>query len=256
MPSTRFRPSVLALIAGVALVLGGCGSDSSDTAASASVIADSTIVESTIVPDDPTTAVPDSSADSSAATSTATTTAATMVEGPDLAAPIPLTANSVGDVKLGDEAEVALARLVELFGPPASDSGWGEQQSPCDNMGSRSRFVSWNTFSAFLATGPTEYIDRPGDHLSAYYVFDTGFADGPGPDPARFTLSDGAAALGRTISDLQAWNPSVQRFLSEIEGPIWTTGGGPNQLSGALASDSDGEPERSGTVRGGLFCID
>ena len=112
------------------------------------------------------------------------------------------------------------------------------------------------TFEAFFATGPTELVKKPGDHLSAYYLLDASFEDGSGPSADRFTLSDGRPALRRTIAELQAWNPSVERFNSEIEGPIWTTGGSADQLSGAISTDSDAEPERSTTVRAGLFCID
>ncbi len=245
----RLRPTV-AVVAVLTLAVGACSSDADTTAAPETTSAVS--ADTTIAPTDTAAAQTAPPSEDTTATRAAETSAA----DPLPSSPVVLTATAIGDIALGADAESALSALIALFGPPASDTGWGPQQSPCDNMGSRSRSVSWNTFLAVFATGPTEYVSEPGDHLSAYLLLDASFDDGPGPSQDRFRLTDGTPAVRRSLEELQAWNPSVQRFNSEIEGPIWTTGPGAGQLAGALSAESDGDPERSSTIRAGLFCID
>ena len=272
-PRRRFDAPGLCVAASVAvaLSLSACGRNApADTSAAAAdtspaiaaVASDTSAVsagvDTTAVGESPPVDNNAAASDAAGAETTAAGATASVVRvAPDVpTTPIVLTATAVGEVHLGDDAETALAGLVSLLGPPASDSGWLPGDTLCSDMGSRKRDVSWNTFEAFFATGPTELVKKPGDHLSAYYLLDASFEDGPGPSADRFTLSDGRPALRRTIAELQAWNPSVERFNSEIEGPIWTTGGSSEQLSGAISTDSDAEPERSTTVRAGLFCID
>ncbi len=245
-------PTVAVTVA-LALAMVACSSAADTTAAPETPAAPA---ETTIAPVDATPAEtappPTSTTTGNPAGAPAVTTAAAQAS----TSPVVLTATAVGDIALGADAESALAGLTALFGPPVFDTGWGPQESPCDNMGSRSRSASWNTFQAFFATGPTEYMTKPGDHLSAYQLLDAGLDAENGPAQDRFRLSDGSPALHRTLEELQAWNPSLQRFNSEIEGPIWTTGQGADQLSGSLSVDKEGEPERSSTIRAGLFCID
>lgn len=229
----------------LALVLGACADDAIDTAAPAT----SPTAESTVAAD--TTAAADTTptADTTAALDTAPAEA--------LDAPIALTGTSAADVKLGDDADAAIGTFTQLFGAPATDSGWVPQQSPCEGMGTRSRTVSWGTFHAFFATGPTS--DHPGadDHLQAFQVVSSALADSPdGPPVERFVLSDGKAVLGRTVAQLQAWDPSAERFDSEIEGPVWSAGTPPNQLSGSLGAENEGGEEHVVTARAGTFCID
>ncbi len=239
----------VAVAAALAFGVGACSSSDSDTTVATettAVSADTTIAPADSVPVE-TTPLP---------ASTTTSAPDTAAAAPSPASPVVLTAKAVGDVPLGADAETALSGLTALFGPPLFDTGWGPQESPCDNMGSRSRSVSWNTFQAFFATGPTEYDTKTGDHLSAYLLLDASMDAGNGPALNRFRLSDGTPALRRTLEELQAWDASVERFNSEIEGPVWTTGAGADQLSGSLSADKEGEPERSSSIRAGLFCID
>ncbi len=248
-PTRRPLLPTIALVAALVCGLGACSSSDADATAASETSA--TPAETTIAPADSTT-VETTTIPASTTTSAADTAAA----APSPATAVVLTATAVGDVPLGADAESTLSGLIALFGPPLFDTGWGPQQSPCDNMGSRSRSVSWNTFQAFFATGPTEYQTKTGDHLSAYLLFDASMDAGNGPAQDRFRLSDGSPALRRTLEELQAWDPSVERFNSEIEGPVWTTGSGADQLSGSLSAEKEGEPERSSSIRAGLFCID
>ena len=244
----RLLPTVV-VTAALALAMAACSSAADTTAAPETTAAPTETTIAPVVSEPTETAPPQKSTITGAPVdTTATAQASTSAVG--------LTATAVANIALGADAESALAGLTALFGPPVFDTGWGPQESPCDNMGSRSRSVSWNTFQAFFATGPTEYVTKPGDHLSAYQLFDASLDAGNGPAQDRFRLSDGSPALRRTLAELQAWDPTVQRFNSEIEGPIWTTGPGADQLSGSLSADKEGEPERSSTVRAGLFCID
>jgi hypothetical protein len=170
--------------------------------------------------------------------------------------PILIGPGGIADVRIGDDVDPTIKRLTELLGPPTSDSGWGPQQSPCENMGTRERSVSWNTFTVFFATGPTENVKNAGDHMSAYLLFEGDGEDGASADPKRFVLSDQKPVLGRTLADLKVLSPKAQRFDSEIEGPVWLLGDGPNDLSGGLSTDAADGVERTTTARAGLFCID
>jgi hypothetical protein len=231
------RPTrtLLGIVSCVVLLLGACSSDSESTPVTEATlfetIPETIAFETTIAPD--TTAIPSN----------------------QTVLPIVLRPNGVSDLSFGDDADTVVAQLTELLGPPIDDSGWQEQQAPCDNMGSRSRSVTWETFNAFFATGPTEMITEVTDHFSAYLVVISEVA-GEGLDTARFVLDDGAPALGRTIEELQTWKATATRFESEIEGPVWVTAENePNQISGSLITGEDGA-ERTASARAGLFCID
>ena len=222
----RFR--CFALVVGLALFGASCTDDSPDAAAPK--------VTPTTIP----------------APTQPSTTVIPVLQGPT----VELTGNSVGGITLGTDAETAIAAMTKLFGPPVADSGWGPQEAPCDNMGTRSRSVSWNSFLAFLATGPTELVKKPGDHLSAYLLVGGGTEDIGGPAGERFVVSDGKPILGRTLAEVQKWAPKAEKFNSEIEGPAWVENARDTGMSGSLSTAAGDSVERTSTARAGLFCID
>jgi hypothetical protein len=231
--------------------LAGCSSDGVDATKATEVAASVAATDAALASDAAITEV--AATDASVV---AETTLPSPITGSVSTVPIVITGEGIADVRLGDDVDPTIKRLTELLGPPASDTGWGPQQSPCENMGSRERSVSWNTFILFFATGPTENVKKAGDHLSAYLLFEGDGDDGASADPKRFVLSDQKPVLGRTLADLNVLSPKAQRFDSEIEGPVWVLGDGPNDLSGGLSADAADGVERTASARAGLFCID
>jgi hypothetical protein len=176
---------------------------------------------------------------------TASATTAPTATRPSITDPVPASAQGLGDIRLGDDAQDALAQLVELFGPPVEDSGWGPNQSPCENVGSRSRAVQWDGATALFATGPTETVADARDHFSAFLVYRES------PIALRVTV-EGVQILGRSVTDLQGDIVGISQFVSEIEGPLWVAGtDAQTPLNGNV--DENGQIS---SVRAGLLCID
>jgi hypothetical protein len=180
----------------------------------------------------------------SPATKPKATTPPSVLNAP-VADPVVVSAEGIGDVRLGDDAQDALAQLFELLGDPAQDSGWGPNQSPCETLGTRSRAVEWAGATALFATGPTETVPDARDHLSAFLIYQDS------PLASRLTI-DGVAVMGRSVAALQGDIVGLSAFNSEIEGPLWViNSAGAVGLTGNL--DVDGNIS---SVRAGLLCID
>lgn len=171
----------------------------------------------------------------------------------DLAGPLIMTAEGIGPFRLGMKATGVIDEMTKMFGRPTEDTGWAQQESPCEGMGSRSRYVSWGRVALAFADGPTAYVTSAGEHLSSYNVFDD-------PDPIapaeRFVLDDGRPALGRSASEMTAWDKNVTFTVSEIEGPIWSLGNGKGQLGGSMDTPAGAKAARVVSVRAGLICVD
>ena len=164
-----------------------------------------------------------------------------------------MTADGIGPFKLGMKAQGVIDAMTKIFGQPTDDTDWAEQQSPCEGMGSRSRYVTWGRVALSFADGPTETVKATGEHLSSYFVFDD-------PDPIapadRFVLDDAQPALGRTANEMTAWKKSVKFTDSEIEGPVWSVGSDRTQMSGSMDTPPGTRSARVVSVRAGLICVD
>jgi hypothetical protein len=172
----------------------------------------------------------------------------------DVDGPLELTARAIGPFSLGAPAGDVIVSMTKLFGPPLEDTGWSSETGPCEGVGSKTRYVTWGRVSLSFADGPTIFVRKKGEHLSSYFVSDD-------PDPVtpaeRFVLDDEQPALGRSANEMTTWNPKVTFPNSEIEGPLWSVGSGPDQLSGEFAPPDDGTgASRTRSVRAGVFCID
>ena len=240
---SRVFPALLLVTA----VLAGCSSNSSDTTASS---ADTTTASETLPADSSATEVDAPAADPPAVTSLIDVGPLTPEETDG---PLAVTANGIGPFTFGMKADGVIQAMTTIFGKPTEDTGWGEQQAPCEGMGSRSRYVSWGRVALVFADGPTEYVKAEGEHLSSYVVFDD-------PDPIaaaeRFVLDDGQPVLGRSANEMTAWKAGVKFLNSEIEGPIWSLGQGRSQLSGSMATPEGAVADRTVSVRAGLVCVD
>ena len=258
MNGTRtWRTALVGVALALTFFLSACGSSSpkpSDDSATTSPTENST----TRPPD---TAVgPDTQAPSTETASSSTPVAATEklievlpLQPEDIAGPLVMTADGIGPFKLGMKAQGVIDAMTKIFGQPTDDTAWAEQQSPCEGMGSRSRYVTWGRVALSFADGPTETVKAMGEHLSSYFVFDD-------PDPIapaeRFVLDDGQPALGRTANEMTAWNKNVKFTDSEIEGPVWSVGSERTQMSGSMDTPPGTRSARVVSVRAGLICVD
>jgi hypothetical protein len=266
-PFSRPARHVAVVVAVAAFALGACASaeepvvlidsipasialDSSVPAVPAATDAPA-VTDGSGEPSTPETA-PASGADSTAAAA-ASTVAAGQTDGPSevsppasgATGPLDASIDGLGEARFGDDAQDVIGYFAEQFGPPTDDTGWRANESPCDQMGTRQRRLSWNDAALIiLSTGPTEMVQRGTDHFSAFVIY----SSFPGAD--RITVN-GVTVLGRSVADLQAEIPGVTSFDSEIEGPMWAVGS--DAIGGVAGSASEGV---TGSVRAGLFCID
>ncbi len=237
-----------------AAILAGCTSNSSSetTAPSADTTAADTDAADTDASDTTVVAVSEADTGTEAPAITSLIDAGPLTPE-EIDGPLVVTANGIGPFTFGMKADGVIKAMTEIFGKPTEDTGWGEQQAPCEEMGSRSRYVSWGRVALVFADGPTAYVKAAGEHLSSYVVFDD-------PDPIaaaeRFVLDDGQPVLGRSANEMTTWNARVKFLNSEIEGPIWSLGQGRDQLSGSMATPEGATADRTVSVRAGLVCID
>ena len=260
MNGTRNRRTALVGLAlALTLFLGACGSSSPKPSGDSATTLP-TENSATTPPD--TAAGADTQAPSTETASTATSTPVAATETlievlplqpEDIAGPLVMTADGIGPFKLGMKAQGVIDAMTKIFGQPTDDTDWAQQQSPCEGMGSRSRYVTWGRVALSFVDGPTETVKATGEHLSSYFVFDD-------PDPIapaeRFVLDDGQPALGRTANEMTAWNKNVKFTDSEIEGPVWSVGSDRTQLSGSMDTPPGTRSARVVSVRAGLICID
>ena len=258
MNGTRTRRTALVGVAlALTFFLSACGSRSpkpSDDSATTLPTQNS----STAPPDTAAGANTQAPSTETASTSTPVAATETLIEVPplqteDIAGPLVMTADGIGPFKLGMKAQGVIDAMTKIFGQPTDDTDWAQQQSPCEGMGSRSRYVTWGRVALSFADGPTETVKATGEHLSSYFVFDD-------PDPIapaeRFVLDDGQPALGRTANEMTAWNKNVKFTDSEIEGPVWSVGSDQTQMSGSMDTPPGTRSARVVSVRAGLICVD
>ena len=232
----------IALCAGATF---GCTSDSSSTAgetapgaAKAESSAEPPIgnaAESTVAGDD--------ESDSSTSASDVVTDAG----GNDQPAgepPFVLQGNGVDDIRFGNDLETVRTMLKARHGEPDDDSGWLEQQAPCEGLGSMARMLTWGNLVLAFSNGPTEYGPVDSEHLIAYYSADE-------PDPAGAVGPDNLPLLDQTVASLRARFPGATFTMNEIAGPEYQL---PGNLQGSLSGLADSDTSQ--TFRVGLICID
>jgi hypothetical protein len=171
-----------------------------------------------------------------------TLAAPTTIAGPTIEA----SASGLGSAGFGDDAQETLAYFTEQFGAPGTDTGWGPNQSPCEDMGSRQRVVTWDSgVTIVLTTGPTLKVDNPSDHFSAYFVNEP-FSK------SQVVTINGVSVLGQSIESIQSQIAGISTLNSEIEGPVFVVNSdGNTDLSGTVGEDGIVQ-----SVRAGLICID
>ena len=167
--------------------------------------------------------------------------------GPDQQAgraPFTLKGTGVDEVKFGDDLNAVKETLVALHGAPDTDSGWLDQQAPCEGMGTKYRTLTWGDLSLEFSNGPTEFGPANSEHLMAYYSEDE-------PSGLGEVAADGLPLLDQTVAQLKARFPKATFAMNEIAGPEYTL---PGDISGSITGLANTDTVQ--TFRAGVICID
>ncbi len=247
-----FATTAVVLLASVA-ALSGCSSDKQADTTSVESVADSSADTSaeTVADTEAADTVVDSAAAEStqAATDTSLTPDTTVpsAAGSDQEAgkaPFTLKGTGVDDVKFGDDLNAVKETLVAKHGEPDADSGWLEQQAPCEGMGTKYRTLTWGDLSLEFSNGPTEFGPANSEHLMAYYSADE-------PNGVGEVAVDGLPLLDQTIAQLKARFPEATFAMNEIAGPEYHL---PGDINGSVTGLTDSDTVQ--TFRAGIICID
>lgn len=188
-------PFVVLVTAVVAMGLaGGCGDDTADTTAISTTTTRSTAPTSTA---SITTTTSETTTTSSSTPSPTTTYRSTIDD-------VVLSADGLGVVDFGDEAEAVLAVLVETLGRPDFDTGWADPSIEANEPlwpgcpGTAARIVTWDDVMGVVFTD----WDQTSDNLRV--TVGTPYLAGAGlwPD-SPITTPDGARS-GDTVGRLRA----------------------------------------------------
>lgn len=164
--------------------------------------------------------------------------------------------DGIGALRFGDGDEAVVASLTALLGAPSSDTGWQPNPSPCDEADTQARSVQYGDLYVEFVDVDDEF--GTGRHWRSYVLF------GPEGDSApmgEFATADGVE-LGMTLADAQTIDPTIEAFDSEIQGRVWSAGGGgaePSAERGHVVGGTlldDGQNERIGSISAGLICVD
>ena len=238
-----FTTTAAALVLSATL-LTGCSSDSPSETTAIETRADTSSVD---------TAASGTESDSAAAETVAGPTTVVVdpttaiAAGPDPEAgkaPFVLNGKGVDDVKFGDDLNAVKETLVAKHGEPDQDSGWNDQQSPCEGLGTKVRSLVWGDLSLEFSNGPTEYGPANSEHLIAYFSADD--VNGSG-----VVAPDGQPLIDQTIAQLKARFPKATFTMNEIAGPEYRL---PGDILGSVRGLADTDTVQ--TFRAGLICID
>ena len=235
--------------------LSACSSDKAADTTSADAV-----VESTVVAEIPATdaAAIDTAASTDVADAGGTETVAPSdigasdstisgAAGPDQeagAAPFRLNGDGVDDVKFGDDINAVKETLIAKHGEPNADSGWLDQQAPCEGMGTKYRTLTWGDLSLEFSNGPTEFGPANSEHFMAYFSEDE-------PNGVGEVASDGLPLLDQTVAQIKARFPDATFQMNEIAGPEYSL---PGDINGSISGLGDTDTVQ--TFRAGIVCID
>jgi hypothetical protein len=157
----------------------------------------------------------------------------------------------LGSVGFGDDADVAVATLTGILGPPDEDSGWIPAFSGFGTCpGEQVRGVRWATMWILLTDGTTEWRADEVPHFFSY--LNSVFFD----DSQSLGLAtEEGIALGSTVGSLRATYGGnvVIEFDELVDGFIYTVMvPTPGRLSGGLTGDQDDDLVTS--IDGGTGC--
>jgi hypothetical protein len=162
-----------------------------------------------------------------------------------------LRGDGLGSVEFGNEADIAVATLTSLLGPPDDDSGWIDSFSGFGTCpGETVRGLRWATMWVLMTDGSTEWRDDGVPHFFSY--LNSVFYD----DSRSLGLTTEAGiALGSPVDALRdTYGSDVAIGFEElVDGFLYTiTVPAPGHLSGGLTGDQDEDLITS--IDGGIGC--
>ncbi len=231
------RLVVFGLAAAVGTVVVGCGDGGDDdTAAPTAAVIDPTPT-ATVTEPTPTATVTEP-------TPTATVTEPTPAPPPP-PGPVVASADGLGVVTFGDEAEGAITALTTALGAPDVDTGWADPTDPANEPlwpgcpGRMARLLQWTGSLGAVFTDWDGDLSAPGGTVATPY-----FA-GYGLWPTSPILTVDGASAGGTLGELRAVYADRLFVSSEPDLAVdlyW------------FAVDGDGSPLfRTGGLRGWLY---
>jgi len=154
------------------------------------------------------TTIPDTAASSTSSSTSTTSTTAVAASTTTLAAVqgLGLSAQGLGDVQFGVDADQTVSYVNSVLGKPTRDTGWVDPLTTGGSCpGTTIRLVDWNDLQLFF-TDQSPAVQG----LRHFASFSYGPAVAPGqPNPFGLVTGNGIG-LGSTVKDLKAAYPSVQ----------------------------------------------
>ena len=241
-PSRLARLAVIAVFCSVALI--ACTSDSPTDSTNGPTVRSTEPVETEVVE----TEVVETQAVAIGETvaETDATGQSTAGSSDQLAGGLPfvLRGSGVDDAKFGDDLNQVKETFVAKHGEPDDDSGWTEQQAPCDGLGTKHRSLRWGDLVLEFSNGPTEFGPANSEHLIAFY------SDGEA-ESRGVVASDSLPILDQTVASIRKRFPGAIFEMNEIAGPEYRL---PEGVAGAVTGLGDADTTQ--TFRAGLICID
>jgi hypothetical protein len=231
----------------VALLVAGCGSDSSSSTTTMQALVTTSAPPTTVAPPvttaAPVTAAPTTAAPTSTSTTTLTSSTTTSSSVPAGAALV-LRDDGLGDALFGADADGVIDYITSVLGVPTDDSGWAD---PFEYFGicpgTEVRGVTWGDLQLLFSD---ESIITSGRRHFFNYVY--GPASGSSIAPVGMQTADGIG-VGATVGELRAAYPNVQIYPEEIYGPYFVVN---DNLSGFLTGVTDADQVIS--FIGGIGC--
>lgn len=247
MPRTvRLSIAVLCL----ALVVAACGDDDAEPIFTTTTAGATTTQPATTTSDTATTTTAGTTTTEATTTtsSTTTTTSSTTTTSPP-PPPIIFEPDGIGIAQFGDDPNVVIAFLEDVFGAPTFDSGWiaggfGDY-GVCPGTDFRRVEFDGGDFVAHFADG--DHFGPAGTRVFYFYAW---YGGAPGPTPGPPASID----AGTQVGTLKSMYPGVELYDDDpfFGDTFRVTAAGSNQLWGTLTGITDGDQIID--VTGGLGC--
>lgn len=189
-----------------------------------------------------TTAVGDTVAESTTSSTSSTSSTSTTEASTTTSSTIPavqglgLTAQGLGDVLFGVDADQVITFVNSILGAPTTDSGWTDPLSAGTSCpGTTIRFVSWHDLSLFLTDRSPAVT---GIKHFASYTYGPAFVPGRAV-PFGLSTANGIG-LGSTVKQLKAAYPAAKVNVGDqLSGPsFFIENGLTGFLTGTASTDT------------------
>ena len=253
----------LLMVCALALLLAACGGADGGSTTLAEVSATTPSQTTTLLPSTTSPSTAPTTTTSPPTTIVPTSSTATSTTSPSITgASVVFGVDGLGVVRFGDDAEVALATLIEELGRPSYDTGWSDPTAPPADVflgcpGSRARVVSWEGVLGVVFTDWDGSVDDRTASTGRSVLAGAGlWRDSPVPtvDGAHSldTLGTLRQLFGGRLFESEAPDEAVGLYWFAVDGtenPLSRSGGlrgwlfwpgypdGPDESSGPPDSD-------------------